>query len=504
MKIVFLGATKFSESILDALLKEEHEIVAIFTIPRDFKISYSEKLIHNSNYADLNAFAKQHDISCTTLDTISRETLQNHADAIKALKPDVILAMGWYHTVPKSIREHSTYGAWGIHASLLPAYAGHAPLVWAMIEGQQETGVTLFRFTSVIDGGDVIAQNKIKIMHEDTIASVYERATTASIELICETLRAPENIVFKEQDPSLMQKYPPRTPEDGEINLNDTAENIYNFIRAQSAPYPGAFIKTKDNKKIIIQNAEFAKNENKSDNEKYHFEDFTLANLKSHLFAAKAHYDFITYDNTESSKPWILLRHDIDYSPQRALKLAKIEHELDIQATYFIQLNSKYYNSFEDDVVSHFKEIISWGHKIGLHVSISEERDLESQLQFEKNTLEHLLNTKIDVFSWHNPTQSQLSNHKDKQYAGMMNSYQAAPQATYISDSNGYWRHDRLFEILNVEKHPQLHVLLHPIWWQDTVMSPRQRIMRALNGRRIANQNDYEQLLKASNRKNIS
>ena len=161
--------------------------------------------------------------------------------------------MGWYYKVPKKIRDLARYGTWGIHASLLPKYAGGAPLVWAIINGEKETGVSLFKLEEGVDDGDIIAQQIIPIAFEDSIKEVYEKATAASKEILLNALQNIETIKFIPLEKSKIELWPQRKPEDGEIDLSWPAEKIYNFIRAQAPPYPGAFLKTADGKKIIIE-----------------------------------------------------------------------------------------------------------------------------------------------------------------------------------------------------------------------------------------------------------
>lgn len=155
--------------------------------------------------------------------------------------------------IPKKTRELTTYGAWGIHASLLPKYAGGAPLNWAIINGEKETGVTLFRMEDGVDDGDIIAQKSYSIEYEDTIKEVYVKATDASKKILNKVLHNINNVVFKAQNKKNIEVYPQRKPEDGEIDFSKTSIELYNFIRAQSSPYPGAFIRTIDGKKIIIE-----------------------------------------------------------------------------------------------------------------------------------------------------------------------------------------------------------------------------------------------------------
>lgn len=157
----------------------------------------------------VDEIAGKYNIDFVEIDSVDGKRLIDYKETIKKLNLDLILVMGWYYLIPKSIRKLAKKGAWGFHSSLLPKYAGGAPLTWAIINDEKKTGVTFFRFKDGIDNGDIISQKSFKIEYEDTIKEV----------------------------------------------LKKTASEIYNFIRAQSSPYPGAFIKTADGKKIIIEKA---------------------------------------------------------------------------------------------------------------------------------------------------------------------------------------------------------------------------------------------------------
>lgn len=255
IRIVFLGATRFSRAILEHLLKHGISVQMVFSIPREFNISYSGTKVTNYNYSDLSGICREKGIPIRYVESGSVQTLKNYHEQIRSISPDIILAMGWFYMVPREIRDLAKLGVWGIHASLLPNYAGGAPLVWAIIEGREQTGVTLFRFDDGVDDGDLIAQKKIIIKPTDTIKEVYRRATSASKSILLKTLKALPKIQFKPQDKSNIRVYPQRKPEDGQIDFAWDAVRIYNFIRAQSSPYPGAFIRTNDGHKLIIEKA---------------------------------------------------------------------------------------------------------------------------------------------------------------------------------------------------------------------------------------------------------
>ena len=258
MKIAFLGATSFSCDLLLHLISEDLKPGLVFGIPEEFTISYAERPVRNYNYGNLRKIADEHIIPFRIVDGTDGRRLQDYEDAIAAYEPDVILVMGWYYKIPARIRALARHGAWGIHASLLPDYAGGAPLVWAIINGETETGVTLFQLDDGTDSGDIVAQASLAIGPDDTIASVYAGATAISRELLSNALRSIDSITPRRQDMARRRLFPQRTPNDGELDLTWPAVRIHNFVRAQSNPYPGAFIRTTDGKKLVIEKTRIA------------------------------------------------------------------------------------------------------------------------------------------------------------------------------------------------------------------------------------------------------
>lgn len=250
---VFLGTTTFSYHMLEMLISIKCKPQAVFSLPKIFNISYSKHPVLNHTHANMEALCKAHHIPFYEASKKTETNLSSYYDELKSLKLDLILVLGWYYKVPRKIRDLAKMGAWGIHASLLPDYAGGAPLVWAMIEGQRETGVTLFRLDDGVDDGDIISQQSIEIKHSDTIKELYERATSVSKVILHDALMHLDTLRFTPQIKEKIKVYPQRSPKDGEIDLSQPANTLYNFIRAQSSPYPGAFIKTTDGKKLVIE-----------------------------------------------------------------------------------------------------------------------------------------------------------------------------------------------------------------------------------------------------------
>jgi len=258
MKIIFLGATQYSLEMLESLITQGFKPSVIFGISKKFKISYASEGVINFNYGNLELLAKMEAIEYHEINGEIGKKFEDFYEVIKNHKPDLILVIGWYYMVKRKIRELARFGAWGVHASLLPDYAGGSPLVWAMINGETKTGVTLFQLDDGVDTGDIIDQKAFTIKSNDTIKSVYRKATEVSKIIVSDALRSVEKLSLKKQDPLKRREFPQRKPVDGEIDLNWPAKQILNFIRAQSSPYPGAFVIGGDGKKIFIEEARLA------------------------------------------------------------------------------------------------------------------------------------------------------------------------------------------------------------------------------------------------------
>lgn len=219
---------------------------------------------------------------------------------------------------------------------------------------------------------------------------------------------------------------------------------------------------------------------------KYFQSDFLESNYEKHL--KKIHNKTIFYDEISAQSCFTLMRHDIDFSVHRAYSLSKIEKKLGIKSTYFLQLGPSFYNIFESEIKDLILKIKSLGHQLGLHFdpsqyNIKSKIQLEKYLTFEKKILEDLFKTKIKVFSFHNTTKKILK-YDDFKYAKMINVYAKyfKKNVKYCSDSNGYWRHQRIEYFLN-ERHDKIQILTHPGWWQKSIRSPIDKIKRSIDGR---------------------
>ncbi len=205
----------------------------------------------------------------------------------------------------------------------------------------------------------------------------------------------------------------------------------------------------------------------------------------------------------------MLWRHDIDFSPQAAVKLAEREAAADVVATYFVSLHSDFYNLLERDVTDCVRHLLRLGHDVGLHfdaeyIRVADDRELGSALARERQILDDLLDVRPRVFSFHNPGE-RTAMFRAADYAGMVNAAGAYfyGDVGFCSDSNGYWRGRRLENVLMAPTDERIQVLTHPEMWQDLAMSPRQRVERCIDGRARRTRERYDRLLRDHGRENI-
>jgi methionyl-tRNA formyltransferase len=242
MKIIFMGTPEFAVPSLKRLT-EGNEIIAVVTTPdkakgRGLKIQYS----------DVKIFALDKDIPILQPDNLKDD---NFISQIKSLNPDLIIVVA-FRILPKEIFSIPKFGSFNLHASLLPKYRGAAPINWALINGENETGVTTFYLQEKVDTGNIILQEKIKIENEDDAGTIHDKLSDIGADLVIRTVKLIEqgNLNLKKQDENLTTKAPKIFKEDCIIDWNLDDKKIHNSIRGLS-PYPAAYTHF-DNKTVKI------------------------------------------------------------------------------------------------------------------------------------------------------------------------------------------------------------------------------------------------------------
>ncbi len=164
-------------------------------------------------------------------------------DRIRALQPDVIFSFYYRHMLSDEILSLAPQGGFNLHGSLLPRYRGRAPVNWALVNGETETGATLHKMVKRPDAGDIVGQQKVTIADSDTALTLHKKVLEAAQIVLKEQLPKLKNgtATFTKQDEPQASYFGRRTPADGEILWHKSAKEINNLVRAVTEPYPGAF-----------------------------------------------------------------------------------------------------------------------------------------------------------------------------------------------------------------------------------------------------------------------
>ncbi len=247
MKTLFIGGTKRGYQTLQALLEAGHSICGIISLIQDSHEleRYEEPIRQLAG-----------DYGIPLLETRWMKDRDYAAIIRDDMKPDIALVVGCRIMIPDTIYTLPPLGTLAVHDSLLPKYRGFAPLNWVLINGEKETGVTLFYLNEVMDGGDLVGQKHILIEPYETAPELYVKICRSTVELVleCWPQLAGETAARTKQDYTTGSFGCSRTPVNGMIDWNRPTIEIFNLIRSLCHPYPGAFTFLKG-KKIIIRKA---------------------------------------------------------------------------------------------------------------------------------------------------------------------------------------------------------------------------------------------------------
>lgn len=214
----------------------------------DKVITFDDRLDSRSVFQEINDYCLANDL---LLEVIVPSDLIDFLPHTRAK----IFVVGWY-TLLKDVLLNA-HDFFGVHYSPLPRYRGNAPVVWQIINGEPDIGVTLFKFSGGMDDGDYVGQVMFPLLDSDHIGSVLAKADLAAADLLRVHAQAIVDGVVHliPQDHSQATYCSLRVPVDGRIDWHWSAIKIVNFIRAQSAPYPGAFVSHESGGKVVIHHA---------------------------------------------------------------------------------------------------------------------------------------------------------------------------------------------------------------------------------------------------------
>lgn len=245
-RIVFMGTPEFAVASLDALVKAGYNIVGVITAP-DKPAGRGMKLTGSA--------VKQYTVD-HNLPLLQPEKLKNPGfiDALRALKADLQVVVA-FRMLPELVWNMPPLGTINVHGSLLPQYRGAAPINWAVINGEPETGVTTFKLQHEIDTGNILLQERLPIGEDETAGDVHDKMKQAGAALLVKTVAGLINGTLKEIPQESIEtarlKHAPKIFTDTcRINWFQPVADIHNLIRGLS-PFPGAFT-TLDNKTLKI------------------------------------------------------------------------------------------------------------------------------------------------------------------------------------------------------------------------------------------------------------
>ena len=235
MKIVFMGTPDFARDSLEAIYNAKHEIPAVVTVP-DKPKGRGMKLIP----CEVKEYAVEKNIKVYQPEKL-REN-KEIADTLKDINPDVICVVAYGKIIPKEILEIPKYGCVNVHPSLLPQYRGSAPIQWAILNGDKETGVTTMYLDEGMDSGDIILQTKTPIDKDETSGELWDRLSKIGAELLVETLEKIENKTAPRiKQPKEFTLAPMLEKSQAKIDWESkTAEEIKNLVRGLN-PIMGAY-----------------------------------------------------------------------------------------------------------------------------------------------------------------------------------------------------------------------------------------------------------------------
>lgn len=239
MNIIFAGTPDFSVASLEALVKAGYNINLVVT-QEDSRRGRGKKV----RYTPVKEKALELGLEVYQPEDINSE---DSIEKLKSMDPDFIIVVAYGQIVSQEILDLPRGGCLNIHASLLPKYRGAAPLNWAIIDGEEDTGVTIMKMDKGLDTGDMYYKKSIKIEDEDNVGSIHDKLAILGAEAIVESIEdiAAGKIKAKKQDESQSSYAEKVFRETGEIDWTRSGREIFNLVRGVT-PWPGARTSYKD------------------------------------------------------------------------------------------------------------------------------------------------------------------------------------------------------------------------------------------------------------------
>ncbi len=256
MRVVFMGTPDFAVPVLEALTESKHEVVAVVTQPDKRKGRGKEM-----QYTPVKTAALNHGIEVYQPAKVKDEEFQN---VLRDINADVIVVVAFGQILPPSIIHMPKYGCINVHASLLPKYRGAAPIQWAVIDGEKETGITTMQMDEGLDTGDMMLKEVVPVDEKETGGSLHDKLAACGGKIILETLQKVEDgtVTYTKQDDSKSNYAKMLDKNLGKIDFTKKAVEIERLIRGLN-PWPSAYTKL-NGKTLKIWDADVLEGENET------------------------------------------------------------------------------------------------------------------------------------------------------------------------------------------------------------------------------------------------
>jgi len=260
MQIIYLGSGQFGINSLDAIIRSNHRLLFIVTQP-----AVAAGRGRKPRPTPVAVWAKEHSVDFIEVDDVNN---QQNICKISEFKPDLIVVIAFGQKIGTELTKLPSKGAINVHASLLPKYRGAAPINWAIINGETETGISIITLAEKMDAGAVCGTAKTKIEPDETAGQLHDRLAQIAAPLLIETLNKIEagTIQYTEQDHSKATRAPKLRKSDGFLDFSEPADTLRRKIFGLS-PWPGAsavYVSGRTGKKerVMISSAQIVQSEN--------------------------------------------------------------------------------------------------------------------------------------------------------------------------------------------------------------------------------------------------
>lgn len=254
MRILFMGTPDIAAESLQALLGAGHEICGVFT--REDKPVGRKQIL---TAPPVKQLAVQHNIPVWQPKTLRDGKAEQ---VVRELAPEIVVVVAYGRLIPPEILQLPKYGCINLHVSLLPKYRGSAPIQWAVLNGDTQTGVTIMQLNEGMDTGDILMVSPVEIAPEETSGELFDHVSAQGAKTLLECLQEIEqgNVTPVPQNEADATLAPPLTKDMAKFSFDWTAEKIHNWVRGMN-PWPAAFF-MRGEKKIKVLECRVAKGEN--------------------------------------------------------------------------------------------------------------------------------------------------------------------------------------------------------------------------------------------------